>query len=149
MTEERQQQFKKTYINIATEVSNLSRCNRKKVGSIIVKDGNILGFGFNGTPSGEDNCCEDENNVTKPNVIHAEDNLIRKIKDEGKCMKGSSIFITLAPCIDCAELIIENGITNVYYMEDYRCSKGLNHLIKNNIKVEKVTINDNNICNKT
>lgn len=145
MTEERQEQFIKTYLRVAKEVSLLSRCKRKQVGSIVVKDGNILGFGYNGTPAGEDNCCE-ENNITKPNVLHAEHNVIKKIDEND--VRGSVLFVTLTPCKKCAELIIESGITEVFYSEDYRCSKGVEHLKNNNIKVRKVDINDNNICNK-
>ena len=114
-----------TYMELAIVVSNLSRCNRAKVGAIIVKDKNIISYGYNGTPEGFCNDCEDENNVTKQEVIHAECNAILKA---GVNAKDSDLFLTLSPCFECCKLIKQSGIKHVYFLKMYRDLSGLRSL---------------------
>lgn len=120
----RSEQFERMYMNIAYEVAQLSRCNRKKVGAIIVKDGNIVSFGYNGTPSGFCNECE-EKDVTKDEVIHAEMNAILKA---GKDTKGATMYVTMSPCVECAKIIKQSGIDNVVFCELYRYTDALDKL---------------------
>jgi len=110
--------------NVAYETAKLSYATRLKVGAVAVKDRRIICVGFNGTPPGEDNCCEDENNVTKPNVIHAEDNLIRFAEKHKINLEGCDIYITHSPCRNCADLIHRAGFAKVYFSEYYRTSDG-------------------------
>jgi dCMP deaminase len=119
---ERSLKIIKTYLKIASNISELSRCNRAKVGAILVKDKNIISYGYNGTPSGFCNECEDSNNITKPEVIHAETNAIIKA---GGLSNGSEMFITLSPCIQCCKLLKQAGITHVYFSEQYKEIDGL------------------------
>jgi len=115
------------YLNIAKEVSSLSHCQRSKVGAILVKDGNIIAFGYNGTPSGLDNCCE-RDNVTVPEVIHAEMNAILKAARSGYAVEGADLYITLSPCSECAKLILQSGVKRVVYFEQYRKTDGIDFL---------------------
>ena len=107
---------------LAKHIATLSRCKRKQVGSIIVKDGNIISFGYNGTCPGEVNCCEDHKGNTKQNVIHAELNAILKC---GTQVKDADLYVTLSPCLDCCKLIKAAGIKKVYFSELYRDISGL------------------------
>ena len=116
---EKQQKLDKTFINIAKEIGSLSHCTRSKVGAVLVKDGNVISFGYNGTPAGMDNGCE-ENNVTKDEVIHAEMNAILKAAKSGNAVDGSTLYLSLSPCQNCCKLIIQSGISRVVYLEDYR-----------------------------
>ena len=126
------------YMNIAGEVSQLSKCSRKKVGAIIVKDNNILSFGYNGTPSGFCNTCE-ENNKTKWSVLHAESNAIVKVAKFTNSSSGSTLYCTLSPCRDCSKLIIQAGIVKVVYKEVYEGStEGLDLMKKSGIKIIKI-----------
>jgi len=118
------EQFERMYMDIAHIVSQLSRCNRKKVGAIIVKDGNIVSFGYNGTPTGFCNECE-ENDVTKDEVIHAEMNAILKA---GTKTQGATMYVTMSPCIECAKIIKQSGLKCVVYDELYRDTKALQKL---------------------
>ena len=118
------EQFEKMYMDIAYIVSQLSRCNRKKVGAIIVKDGNIVSFGYNGTPTGFCNECE-ENDVTKDEVIHAEMNAILKA---GTKTQGATMYVTMSPCIECAKIIKQSGLKCVVYDELYRDTQALQKL---------------------
>lgn len=113
------------YIDIAERISLLSSAKRLKVGAIIVKDHRIISIGYNGTPSGWDNTCEDENNKTKPEVIHAEMNCIQKLAKSNESGENSTMFITHAPCINCAKAIHGSGIKNVFYKNLYRSDEGL------------------------
>jgi dCMP deaminase len=126
------------YFDIAERVSELSYANRLKVGAVIVKDDRILSYGYNGTPAGFDNSCETELNgdlVTKPEVIHAEQNAILKIARHGDSSSGATLFITHAPCVDCAKLILQSGISRVYYRQDYRSTAGIDLLRKSNFGI--------------
>lgn len=118
------EQFERMYMDIAHIVSQLSRCNRKKVGAIIVKDGNIVSFGYNGTPTGFCNECE-ENDVTKDEVIHAEMNAILKA---GTKTQGATMYVTMSPCIECAKIIKQSGLKCVVYDELYRDTQALQKL---------------------
>ena len=128
--------FDEFYMNTALNVAKLSYCERRKVGAVIVdKDkNNILSFGYNGTPSGEDNVCEIDN-LTKPEVIHAEVNAIAKVAKSNNSTEGCTMYITLSPCVDCAKVIIQSGIKTVYYLEEYKSKKGLELLEKTGIEV--------------
>jgi len=129
------EKFVNFYFEIAKQTAKLSYAKRLQVGAVIVKDNNIISFGYNGTPSGFDNVCEDENFKTKPEVIHAEANAITKLAKEGNNSKGSDLFITHAPCTECAKLIIQAGIRRVYWSEQYRSKEGLDLLEKANIEL--------------
>jgi dCMP deaminase len=127
------------YIKIALSVATASYCKRAKVGSIIVKDDNIISFGYNGTISGFENVCEC-NGVTKKEVLHAESNAITKCVKAGFSSNKSTMYITLAPCFDCAKLIIQSGIKKVVYLDDYKITDGIDLLKKANIEIIKIKI---------
>ena len=134
----KQQKLDTTFINIAKEVGTLSHCTRSKVGAVLVKDGNVISFGYNGTPAGMDNGCE-ENDVTKDEVIHAEMNAILKAAKSGNAVDGSTLYLSLSPCQNCCKLIIQSGIKRVVYLEGYRDLKPIEFLSKF-IQVEKYDI---------
>lgn len=122
------------YLNIATSVAQASYCERNKVGCIIVKDDNIIAYGYNGTIRGFDNKCE-EDNVTLPTVLHAESNAITKCSKSNYSSNDAILYTTLSPCLECAKLIIQSGITEVYYICNYRNDDGINLLKKAGINV--------------
>jgi dCMP deaminase len=124
----------KIYMGVAELISSASYCNIKKVGAIIVKDNSIISFGYNGTPSGFENNCED-NGETKSIVLHAESNAISKCAMSVQSTFGASIYCTLSPCQECAKLIIQSGIKKVVYRELYRCYKGINLLKQAKVKI--------------
>ena len=134
----KQQKLDKTFINIAKEVGSLSHCTRSKVGAVLVKDGNVISFGYNGTPAGMDNGCE-ENNVTKDEVIHAEMNSILKAAKSGNSVEGSTLYLTLSPCKECSKLILQSGVKKVVYLNTYRNLEGIQFLSQF-IEVEKHVI---------
>ena len=113
-----------------------SYCVRRKVGALIVKDKMIISDGYNGTPSGFENICEDENNKTKPYVLHAEANAITKIARSNNSSDGATLYVTAAPCIECAKLIIQAGIKRVVYSESYRLDDGIQLLKRADITVD-------------
>jgi len=115
------------FINIAKEASTLSHCVRSKVGAVLVSDGNIISFGYNGTPSGMDNRCE-ENGITLNHVIHAEVNAVLKAAKTGNSVDGSTLYLTLSPCLDCSKVILQSGIKRVVYLTKYRNSEGIDFL---------------------
>lgn len=130
------------YIRMARIWAENSYCQRRKVGALIVKDKMIISDGYNGTPSGFENVCEDENGVSKPYVMHAEANAITKVARSGNSSDGATLYITAAPCIECAKLIIQAGIRRVVYGEKYRLQDGLNLLKRANIEVVFVDPNE-------
>ena len=134
----KQLKLDEVFINIAKEIGSLSHCTRSKVGAVLVKDGNVISFGYNGTPAGMDNGCE-ENNVTKDEVIHAEMNAILKAAKSGNAVDGSTLYLSLSPCQNCCKLIIQSGISRVVYLEGYRDLKPIEFLSKF-IEVEKYDI---------
>jgi len=126
-----------TFLEMAYVFANLSKAKRRKVGCIIVKDGQVISNGFNGTPSGFDNCCE-INNETKPEVLHAESNALMKIARSTNSSIGSTMYLTCSPCFECAKLIIQSGIIRLVYKEDYRKEDGIDLLRQTNIIIEKI-----------
>lgn len=141
-TEEKQVKLDKRYLRMAAIWAENSYCERRKVGALIVKNKMIISDGYNGTPSGFENICEDENNVTKPYVLHAEANAITKIARSHNSSDGATLYITDSPCIECAKLIIQSGIKRVVYSKKYRLDDGLNLLSKANIEVVYIDINN-------
>lgn len=162
----KQKKLDTTFINIALEISKLSYCVRAKVGALLVKSGNIISFGYNGTPSGMDNCCEDKDYtdaggwldeetiikkwpfedelgryrfVTKKETVHAESNAIIKAARSGLSTDGSTLYLTLSPCIDCSKLILQSGIKRVVYLNEYVDTSGIQFL-RNFIEVQKYEI---------
>ena len=130
----------KRYLRMATIWSENSYCKRRQVGALIVKDKMIISDGYNGTPSGFENVCEDENNVTYPYVLHAEANAITKIARSNNNSEGATLYVTDAPCIECSKLIIQAGIKRVVYSRKYRLDDGLRLLEKAGIDVVYMTI---------
>lgn len=130
------------YMRMARIWAENSYCKRRRVGALIVKDKMIISDGYNGTPSGFENVCEDENNVTKPYVLHAEANAITKIARSGNNSDGATLYVTTSPCIECAKLIIQAGIRRVIYGEKYRIEDGINLLKRANIDVEYVSVDE-------
>ena len=133
------EKFKRFYMKTAINTSELSYCERAKVGAIIVKDDSIIAYGYNGTPSGDENVCE-INNKTKPEVIHAELNAIAKVARSNNSCYGAAMFITHSPCMECTKLILQSGIVGVYYQNDYKDPSGLNLLKHHNVYCEKVNL---------
>lgn len=123
------------YLRMARIWAENSYCERRKVGALVVKDKMIISDGYNGTPSGFENVCEDDNNVTKPYVLHAEANAITKLARSSNNSDGSTLYVTAAPCIECSKLIIQSGIKRVVYAEKYRLEDGINLLKKAKIEV--------------
>lgn len=115
-----------------------SYCRRRQVGALLVKDRMIISDGYNGTPSGFENVCEDENGVTKPYVLHAEANAISKVAKSGNNSQGATLYVTASPCIECAKLIIQSGISRVVYRDEYRLTDGVDLLRRAGVEVEKV-----------
>jgi dCMP deaminase len=142
--EKRNTQIDIVFMNVAKDISQLSHCVRAKVGAIIVSiDNNISAIGFNGTPAGYENTCENEidgNLVTKAETLHAESNSIAKIARTTLSSNGSTMYVTMSPCFECSKLIIQSGFKRVVYLEEYRDSSGIDFLKENGILVEKIEI---------
>ena len=136
----KQQELDKRYLRMAAVWAENSYCRRRQVGALIVKDKMIISDGYNGTPSGFENICEDENNQTKPYVLHAEANAITKVAASNNNSKGATIYITSSPCIECAKLIIQAGIKRVVFSEKYHTEEGVNLLIRAGIKMELIEL---------
>ena len=141
-TENKKEVFDKRYMRMATIWAENSYCERRKVGALIVKDKMIISDGYNGTPSGFENVCEDENNVTKPYVLHAEANAITKIARSNNNSEGATLYVTASPCIECAKLIIQAGIKRVVYGEKYRLTDGIDLLERAGVKVEYLPVEE-------
>lgn len=133
--ENRKHELDLRYLRMADIWAENSYCKRRKVGALIVKDNMIISDGYNGTPAGFENVCEDENNVTKPYVLHAEANAITKIARSNNNSEGATLYVTDAPCIECAKLIIQSGIRKVFYSRQYRLSDGIDLLQRAGIEV--------------
>lgn len=132
----------KAYMDIAIRWGQMSHARRKQVGCIIVKDGQIISDGYNGTPYGFDNDCEFATRFgweTRPEVLHAETNALTKLAKSTQSSEGATIYITLMPCFDCAKLMIQSGITRVVYKEEYRDPTGVNLLTRAGIEVMQLT----------
>lgn len=134
----KQERYDKAYLRMAVEWAKLSHCNRKQVGSIIVKNGIIIADGYNGTPSGFDNCCEDKDGNTHWYVLHAEANAILKLSRSNNSGNGSTLYITLSPCKDCSKLVLQAGITRVVFMKSYKDSEGIDFLKAAGIEVKQI-----------
>mgnify|MGYP003296471079 CR=1 FL=1 len=130
--------FDQRYIEMAEVWARNSYCRRRQVGALLVKDRMIISDGYNGTPSGFENVCEDENDVTKPYVLHAEANAISKVAQSGNSSSGATLYVTASPCLECAKLIIQSGIKRVVYRDEYRLTDGIDLLRRAGIEVEKV-----------
>lgn len=134
----KQNRYDKAYMRMAVEWAKLSHCKRKQVGALIVKDRMIISDGYNGTPTGFENCCEDENEQTKWYVLHAEANAILKVASSTQSTKGATLYITLSPCKECSKLIHQSGIKRVVYKDSYKDNEGIDFLIKAGIEIVKL-----------
>ncbi len=132
------EKFDKAYLDMAAVWARNSYCRRRQVGALLVKDRMIISDGYNGTPSGFENVCEDENGVTKPYVLHAEANAITKVAKSGNSSAGATLYVTASPCLECSKLIIQAGIKRVVYKDSYRLADGIELLEKAGIITEQV-----------
>ena len=139
---DKQHELDKRYLRMASIWAENSYCKRRQVGALIVKDKMIISDGYNGKPSACENVCDDENNVTLPYVLQAEANAITKVAASSNSSKGATIYVTSAPCIECAKLIIQSGIVRVVYSEKYRTEEGCDLLKKANIQVDYIDLNE-------
>ncbi len=138
--DEKQRLLDQRYLRMAEIWAQNSYCKRRQVGALIVKDKMIISDGYNGTPSGFENICEDENNVTKPYVLHAEANAITKVAKSGNSSDEATLYVTSSPCMECSKLIIQAGIKRVVFTENYRVEDGINLLKRAGIEIEQVDI---------
>ena len=136
----KQAQYDRAYLTMAKTWGNLSYCERKKVGALIVKDRMIISDGYNGTPSGFENVCEDEDHYTKWYVLHAEANAITKVSASTQSSEGSTLYVTLSPCRDCSKLIHQAKIKRVVYADQYKDTSGLDFLEKAGVEVTQIEI---------
>ncbi|MDD5877171.1 MAG: dCMP deaminase family protein [Prevotellaceae bacterium] len=132
---EKQKRLDLRYLRMARIWAENSYCHRRQVGALVVKNKMIISDGYNGTPSGFENVCEDDNNVTKPYVLHAEANAITKLARSSNNSDGATLYVTDAPCIECSKLIIQAGIKRVVYAKQYRLTDGIELLGRANIEV--------------
>lgn len=130
--------FDDKYMQMAEIWAGNSYCKRRKVGALIVKDRMIISDGYNGTPAGFENVCEDENGVTKAYVLHAEANAISKVAQSGNSSAGATLYVTASPCIECSKLIIQAGIKRVVYRDEYRLTDGIDLLRRAGVEIEKI-----------
>lgn len=138
--EEKQKLLDQRYLKMALIWAQNSYCKRRQVGALLVKDKMIISDGYNGTPSGFENNCEDENNLTKPYVLHAEANAITKVAKSGNSSDGATLYVTSSPCLECSKLIIQAGIKRVVFTENYRLEDGVNLLRRAGIEVKYVEL---------
>ena len=137
-SEKKQQLLDWRYLKMAAIWAQNSYCKRRQVGALLVKEKMIISDGYNGTPSGFENVCEDENDRTKPYVLHAEANAITKVAKSGNSSYGATLYVTSSPCLECAKLIIQAGIKRVVFSESYRLDDGINLLKRAKIDVKQV-----------
>ncbi|WP_415329342.1 deoxycytidylate deaminase [Chryseobacterium sp. MMS23-Vi53] len=131
--------FDKAYLKMAQEWAKLSYCKRKQVGALIVKDRMIISDGYNGTPSGFENCCEDNEGKTHWYVLHAEANAILKLAASTQSAKGATLYLTLSPCKECSKLILQAGIARLVYINEYSDDDGISFLRNHNIEIEQIS----------
>ena len=143
MSKSKQQLLDERYLRMARIWAENSYCERRQVGALIVRGDAIISDGYNGTPSGFENICEDEHNKTKPYVLHAEANAITKVAKSNNSSLGATLYVTASPCIECAKLIIQAGIRRVVYSENYRSVDGIELLQKAGIDVAFIELNEN------
>ena len=132
--------FDAKYLRMAKIWASNSYCKRRQVGALLVKDNMIISDGYNGTPAGFENVCEDENGVTKPYVLHAEANAITKVAQSDNSAAGATLYVTASPCMECSKLIIQSGIKRVVYSDEYRLDDGIKLLKRAGIEVEKLEV---------
>ncbi|MDN3708463.1 dCMP deaminase family protein [Myroides ceti] len=137
--ESKREKYDKAYLRIAKEWGQLSYCHRRKVGAIIVKNKMIISDGYNGTPSGFENCCEDEEGITKWYVLHAEANAISKVAKSTQSCENGTLYITMSPCKDCSKLIHQSGITRVVYEQGYKDQSGIDFLKRAGVEVMQIS----------
>ncbi|WP_294197835.1 MULTISPECIES: dCMP deaminase family protein [Chryseobacterium] len=131
--------FDKAYLKMAQEWAKLSYCKRKQVGALIVKDRMIISDGYNGTPSGFENCCEDPEGNTHWYVLHAEANAILKLAASTQSAKGATLYLTLSPCKECSKLILQAGITRLVYINEYSDDDGISFLKNHQVEIEQIS----------
>ena len=136
----KQERYDIAYLKMATEWAQLSHCHRKKVGALVVKDRMIISDGFNGTPTGFENPCEDDDNYTKWYVLHAEANAITKVAGSTASAYGATLYLTLSPCKECSKLVFQAGIKRLVYMNEYKDISGLDFLIKAGVEVLQMKV---------
>jgi dCMP deaminase len=141
-SQEKQLRYDKAYLKMALEWAKLSHCKRKQVGALIVRDRMIISDGYNGTPTGFDNCCEDEAGDTRWYVLHAEANAILKVAKSTHNADGATLYITLSPCKECSKLIVQAGIKRVVFHNGYKDQSGVNFLKESGIVVEQIELLD-------
>lgn len=137
---DRQYEFDRKYLEMSRIWAQNSYCKRRQVGALLVKDRMIISDGYNGTPEGFENVCEDENNVTKPYVLHAEANAITKVAKSNNSSEGATMYTTTAPCLECAKLIIQAGIRRVVFYDDYKTEEGIELLKRARIIVDYIDL---------
>ena len=137
---EKQRLLDERYMRMARIWAENSYCKRRQVGALLVKNKMIISDGYNGTPSGFENNCEDENNVSFPYVLHAEANAITKVARSNNSSDGATLYVTASPCIECAKLIIQAGIVRVVYGEEYRIRDGIELLRQAGIQVDFISV---------
>lgn len=142
MEENKQKRYDIAYLRMALEWAKLSHCKRRQVGALIVKDRMIISDGYNGTPSGFENQCEDESGVTKWYVLHAEANAILKVASSSHNCKGGTLYLTTAPCKDCSKLVHQAGINRLVYVDDYKDSSGIEFLAKAGVVIKQYSISE-------
>ena len=140
MTKEKQRRYDNAYMNMALEWAKLSHCKRKQVGALIVKNRMIISDGYNGTPSGFDNCCEDENGETHWYVLHAEANAILKIASSNHDSNGATLYLTMSPCKECSKLVHQAGIKRLVYLNGYKDTSGLAFLENAGVEIEQLVL---------
>ena len=138
----KQEQFDRSYLTMAHVWAKNSYCKRRQVGALIVKDRMIISDGYNGTPSGFENVCEDEHGLTKPYVLHAEANAITKVAKSNNSSEGATLYITASPCVECAKLIIQSGIVRVVYCNEYRVTDGIELLKKAGVETVYIKLDE-------
>jgi len=138
MSNKKQSKYDVAYLKMALEWAKLSYCKRRQVGALIVKDRMIISDGYNGTPTGFENICEDDDNYTKWYVLHAEANAILKVAASTQSTKGATLYVTLSPCTECSKLIFQSGIKRVVYHEQYKDRSGLDFLIKGGVEILQI-----------
>jgi len=134
------EKYSNAHMRAAYAYANLSYCKRRQVGCVIVKDNTIIAIGYNGTNPGDENICEDEDGLTKPEVIHAEDNSLRKLIRSPHTAIDSTVFITTCPCLPCARRLVDAGVTTVYYDSDYKTTEGPDYLRTHGVAVLRTNI---------
>lgn len=139
MKHRKQRKYDIAYLRMAREWSKLSYCKRKQVGALIVKDKMIISDGYNGTPTGFENKCEDEEGATKWFVLHAEANAILKVASSTQACQGATLYITMSPCKECSKLVHQAGITRIVYINEYKDNEGIAFLEKAGVSIEHIS----------